>query len=154
MPDLAALVTASAVRTLERRTAASAPRSAEIAVYDRPAGPRRGTGDPGAAHEPPRCAECAEDRQRGPDGRWPVAVAHVELPAWCWEGYVCAEHLADARHAASADGSRCHVRMIGDHAPPRIGEVYRTVPGPRKRRTITPPREPNPYLELSGDYGR
>lgn len=154
MPDLAALVTASAVRTLERRSAAPVARPAEVVVYDRPAASRRGTGDPGAAHQPARCRPCADDRVREPDGRYPLAVAFIELPAWCWEGPVCQLHLDEAKATAGAERERCHVRLVDSRPLPQFGEVYRTVPRPRKRRPIMPPREPNPYIEISGDYGR
>lgn len=155
MPSLAALVTASAVRQIERRASSpspSTPAGVVVVVDDRPQRtPVRWRAEEIPTHDH-RCAACAADRVRGPDGLWPLAVAYVELPAWCWEGWVCASCLTDARRAAREAGERCHVRRAPDQTPPRMGEIYRTVPRPRQRRIIRD-QPSNATIEISGDYG-
>lgn len=159
MPSLPALVTSAAVRQIERRASSTRPRPSTtprrvvVVVDDRPQRPPvRWRAEEIPVHVD-RCAACAQDRQHGPDGRWPVAVAYVELPAWHWEGFVCASCLTDARRASREAGERCHVRLVDDRPPPRLGEIYRTVPRPRERRVIKD-QPSNPTIEISGDYGR
>jgi hypothetical protein len=153
MASMSELVTASATRVVERRVSGEVVRTAPaaIVVYDRPVSRWRG---PAPDTHSVRCLPCTEDRVRESDGKFPLAVAVIELPAWCWEGPVCAGCLTQAREAARSVDGRCHVRLIDDRPPAAPGEVYRTVPRPRSARRVGQQRPSNETIEISGDYGR